>query len=225
MAVPPTEAGDMAQQVLLWKRLLLYEKTSKTAETDPLMYIKRLRATFDSCLVVLRFYPEVWLDYANTILKVCFLCFQEKKICFKTAKKQVIGKQSNKETALEAARKIFLLAMEALPGSTLIHFEYSLFLERHLLVEDAIEVFRSMMLRDTFTAQDKQLATIHHLLLIRRCKGMVEARTFMVKVRSLFLCGVLPPLSWVLFVVGVSKCQFLLAVGGGCSANGTLYQS
>jgi hypothetical protein len=76
MAVPPTEAGDMAQQVLLWKRLLLYEKTSKTLETDPLLYIKRVRATFDSCLVVLRFYPEIWLDYANSILKVSafFLC-------------------------------------------------------------------------------------------------------------------------------------------------------
>jgi cleavage stimulation factor subunit 3 len=31
MAVPPTEVGDMAQQLLLWKRLILYEKTSKIA--------------------------------------------------------------------------------------------------------------------------------------------------------------------------------------------------
>lgn len=100
MAVPPTEAGDMAQQVLLWKRLLLYEKTSKTLETDPLLYIKRVRATFDSCLVVLRFYPEIWLDYANSILKVSafFLCviffffFRMSCSCFRLSRSRAIKK-------------------------------------------------------------------------------------------------------------------------------------
>jgi hypothetical protein len=71
-----------------------------------------------------------------------------------------------------------LLACEALPGSTLIHFEYSLFLERHLLVDEAMAVFNTLTKRDCLSLAEKQLATIHQLLFTRRAKGMMDARRF-----------------------------------------------
>ncbi len=176
MAVPPTEAGDMAHQVLLWKRLLLFEKSSKTAESDPLTFVKKLRGTFDCCLVVLRYYPEIWLDYANTMLRI-------------------IAKQSSQENAIDTVRKIFLLGVEALPGSTLLHFEYSLFLERNLQLADAGAVFDMMMQRDAFSASDKQLATIQQLLFVRRTRGLQEGRRHSVHALKS------PHVSWQLCVV------------------------
>jgi hypothetical protein len=117
--------------------------------------------------------------------------------------KQVIAKQSNEETATEAVRKIFLQATDALPSSTLVHFEHSLFLERHLMVSEAEAVFEMMLQKDCFSAADKQLTTIHQLLFVRRTKGLAGAQSFFYKAFRL------PHSSWQLFVVA-ARIEFFM---------------
>jgi hypothetical protein len=123
-------------------------------------------------------YPEIWMDYADVMQRVTL--------------RQL---NNNQEAAVAEARKIWIRAMEALPSSTLIHFEYSLFLECNLQLQDAGVVYEMMIERDSFPDTDKQLAIIHQLLFVRRTRGMEEARRHSVHALKS------PYSSWQLYVV------------------------
>jgi cleavage stimulation factor subunit 3 len=144
LAVPPNEIGDTLQQVLLWKRLILFEKLD-TSAADAATHLKRVRFTFDSCLTVLRHYPEVWIDYATTVFEM---------LCENNAS------AGTRDVANDSAKKIWYAAVEAVPQSALLHFAYCSFLESLGALTEVAAVFNMMLERDEFSETDKKLALI-----------------------------------------------------------------
>jgi hypothetical protein len=59
------------------------------------------------------------------------------------------------DVAQEAAKKVWLSALDANPGNVLLHLCYSSFLEACGLFPEALSVFDVMLERDAFSAQDK----------------------------------------------------------------------
>lgn len=196
LAVPPNSSDDTLHQVTLWKRLILYEKcveiapsaasaaaTTRAGINEGAMEVvaqrlKRLRFTYDGCLAVLRYYPEVWIDYANTIQS---LLMEQ-------------GGASGKEIAHDAARKIWLASLAANPSSLLLHLCYAAFLESIELLAEASSLFEMILERDSFSESDKQLALIQNLMFVRRSRGLNEGRRFSLRAFSS------PHSSWQLFV-------------------------
>lgn len=174
LAVPPTD--ERLQQVLLWKRLLLYEKCQRAPD------LARVRFTFDACVAVLRHHPEVWIDFAETVHAMILVGAAAG------------GPNAAKELADAEAIKVFKSALEALPGSVLVHMRYASFLEGVGLASEAGKVFEMMLAREAISPSDKHLVLIQQLLFVRRSGGLEHARKYLVSALTS------PHSSWQLYV-------------------------
>lgn len=105
------------KQVCMWKKVFEFEK-SNPQKLDPERLRERVDYTYRSGLIVLRFYPEIWYDYAM----------------------YHAGHQNLKE-----ASRIFGEACQVMSDSLLAHFLYANFEETSKNIEKARDIYERLI--------------------------------------------------------------------------------
>lgn len=143
-----------SHQILLWKRLINYEKTNPQ-KLDAIALHTRVTFTYNQCLLCLYYFPEIWFDFAKYEIET--------------------GHVDNSITVFERA-------LTALPDCFLIYFIYADTLESLKNIKAAKEVYEKLVnyvqsenyLNDNSNQQ--VLIYIQYMKFARRTEGIKAAR-------------------------------------------------
>lgn len=161
---------------------------------------------------VLRYYPEIWIDYADTVVSVRTRV--QRLVAAHSSPQYKMMRQSagTKDLAHDgklwqmllplprcstdaiffcaaAARKVWLQALDALPASPLVHFAFSAFLEAAGALDEAASVFDMMLERDFVSTENKQLALIQvraiAIACAVRCRSLAQQILFVRRTKGM----------------------------------------
>ncbi|KAI9304476.1 hypothetical protein BJ944DRAFT_256292 [Cunninghamella echinulata] len=106
------------EQLNLWKRYIQWEKGNPLHLEEKNAIIDRVSYVYQQAFLVLRFYPEIWYDYAMYYIEL-----------------------SKPEKALSILKQ----AMDILPTSLLVHFAYTEICESRKMLDEAKQGFDSIL--------------------------------------------------------------------------------
>ena len=152
LARPPRNQTADLHQAKLWKQLIEYEK-SNPQDLDEDRLAARVAFTFNQALVSLYHYPEIWHQAAQYQLS--------------------IGQ-------VEAAKRLYAMALGVLPQCLLLNFQLCDFLELHNFTNEADIVFKNL----TQTFAQSNLVWIQYMYFARRMHGIQAARKVFFKARK-----------------------------------------
>lgn len=152
LARPPRNLSADLHQARLWKQLIEFEK-SNPQDLDEDKLVARVAFTFNQALVALYHYPEIWHQAAQYQLS--------------------IGQ-------VEAAKRLYAMALGVLPNCLLIHFQFCDFLELHNFGAEADTVYRNL----TQQFAQNELVWIQYMYFARRVHGAQSGRKVFFKARK-----------------------------------------
>ncbi|KAF7724317.1 mRNA 3'-end-processing protein rna14 [Apophysomyces ossiformis] len=117
---PPQWTDKELQQLDLWKQYIRWEKSNPLQLDEESLVNERVIYAYQQAFLVLRFYPELWYDYAQYYLE---------------------------QGKIEKAMDILKQATEVLPTSLLVHFSYAELCESQRQLTDARKAFESLLER------------------------------------------------------------------------------
>ncbi|KAI3965632.1 hypothetical protein MKX01_010589 [Papaver californicum] len=153
LAVPLTGSVKEEQQCLAWKRFLAFEK-GNPQRIDSESCNTRVDLTYEQCLMYLRYYPDIWYDYATWHAD---------------------------NGSIDLAVKVYQKALKVLPDSELLKYAYAELEESHGAIQPAKKIYESL-LGDGVNAS--ALAHIHFIHFLRRTEGTEAARKYFVDARK-----------------------------------------
>eukprot|EP01104_Vermistella_antarctica_P003842 TRINITY_DN1418_c2_g1_i1.p1 TRINITY_DN1418_c2_g1~~TRINITY_DN1418_c2_g1_i1.p1 ORF type:complete len:851 (+),score=210.19 TRINITY_DN1418_c2_g1_i1:90-2642(+) len=146
------------EQVVLWKRLIEYEKSDPQNRNDVVELIKRVSFVYRQCLLNLYHFPEIWHDFFAFLVQ---------------------------HQLPEQAKEVLQQAITAMPGSLLLVFTYAEFLEKENNTADARLVYEQYL--DRFEAPSP-LAFIQFMRFAHRAEGAESARKVFLMARKSSAC-------------------------------------
>jgi cleavage stimulation factor subunit 3 len=152
LARPPRNQTADLHQAKLWKQLIEYEKTNPQ-DLDEDKLAARVAFTFNQALVSLYHYPEIWHQASQYQLS--------------------IGQ-------VDAAKRLYAMALGVLPNCLLIHFQFCDFLELHNLSNEADLVYKNLL--SQFTTNE--LVWTQYMYFARRVYGIQAGRKVFFKARK-----------------------------------------
>ncbi|KAG0174771.1 mRNA 3'-end-processing protein rna14 [Apophysomyces sp. BC1015] len=117
---PPQWSDKELQQLDLWKQYIRWEKSNPLQLDEEALISERVTYAYQQAFLVLRFYPEMWYDFANYYLE-----------------------QGKTEKALDVLKQ----GTEVVPASLLVHFTYAELCESQRQLGDARKAFESLLER------------------------------------------------------------------------------
>ena len=147
LAIPPSQSLVDLKQLNFWKKLLIFE-LKNPENLDEEGHANHMQLVFDQCLCVLRFYPEIWLSYADYLY---------------TSRSGV--------SAADSARAILNEAIEVLPQAACLHVAIAELEEREEKIEDARHSLNNLFLKQPSAFSFSVLQRF-----IRRIDGVQAAR-------------------------------------------------
>jgi len=175
-ALPPSCRLEDLKQVELWRKYIAWEKNNPLRSEDMGLVIKRVVFAYETCLLCLGHYPDIWYEYA------AYLDENSKLLNDK-------GDINQFKTLQEDAALVFEKASTTLlKTSMLIHFAYADFEEGRNNKNKAVEIYNRLLdIKDeTF---DPTLVYIQSMKFSRRSEGIKAARTVFKRAREDTRCG------------------------------------
>ncbi|KAI8384710.1 uncharacterized protein BYT42DRAFT_592831 [Radiomyces spectabilis] len=117
---PPQWTEKEVQQLHLWKKYIQWEKSNPLQLDEDSAVAERVAYAYQQAFLALRFYPELWYDFANY--------YHE------------IGKP-------EKAMSVLKQSIEVLPTSLLLHFAYAEVCESRRDLDEAKKAFDNLLER------------------------------------------------------------------------------
>ncbi|CAO3673036.1 unnamed protein product [Rhizopus microsporus] len=118
VALPPQWTESEIHQLELWKKYIEWEKSDPLRLEDNAAVLERVAYAYQQAFLVLRFYPELWHDFASYYLE------QDKS---------------------DKAAAIYKQAIEVMPSSLLLNFSFAELCESRKQIDEARQVYNDLV--------------------------------------------------------------------------------
>jgi len=170
---PQAEAARDYVQVVLWRRLIAYERSNPQL-LEPSALRARVSYTYRQALLTLRHYPEIWREYAL--------------FCHETSG-AVLSALAADDPERDQAKKVLQEACRAMPYSLLMHLIHADFEEKRKRYAEAKAIYEELVdpnreeQPDSVSPRDP-LLWIQYMRFVRRTEGMEPARRVFIRARQ-----------------------------------------
>ncbi|XP_015784483.1 cleavage stimulation factor subunit 3 [Tetranychus urticae] len=175
-SLPPSCRPEDLKQVDIWRKYIAWEKSNPLRSEDPGLVIKRVVFAYETCLLCLGHYPDIWYEYA------AYLEENSKMMSDKGDMNQFKSLQEDSSAVYERAISTLLKT------SLLIHFAYADFEEGRNNKNKAVEIYNRLLdIKDD--KLDPTLVYIQFMKFSRRSEGIKAARNVFKRAREDPRCG------------------------------------